>query len=60
MIVILDDLQRIPDWFIGNGLCVNPAKLQMIFLGIKVNSCLCLNIDGQKVEQVENVKLVSK
>ena len=39
-------------------MCANPAKFQMIFLGLKINNLLCLNIDGQKIKQSEHVKLL--
>ena len=34
------------------------AKFQMMFLGLKSNNSLCLNIDGQKMKQSEHVKLL--
>ena len=53
-----DDLQKILNWFKENGMCANPAKFQMIFLGLKINNLLCLNTDGQKIKQSEHVKLL--
>ena len=53
-----DDLQKILDWFIENGMCPNPAEFQMMFLGLKINNLLCLNIDGQKIKQSVHVKLL--
>ena len=52
------DLQKILDWLKENGMCTNPAKCQMIFLGFTSNSFLCLNIDGQKIKQSEHAKLL--
>ena len=43
-----DDLQSILDWFNENGMCANPAKFQIMFLGFKLINFLYLNIDGQK------------
>ena len=53
-----DDLQKILNWFKENGMCANPAKFQMMFLGLKISNLLCLNIDGQKIKQSEHVKLL--
>ena len=53
-----DDLQKILNWFKENGMCTNPAKFQMMFLGLKINNLLCLNIGGQKINQSEHVKLL--
>ena len=39
-------------------MCVDSAKFQMMFLGLKIYNLLCLNIDGQKIKQNENVKLL--
>ena len=39
-------------------MCANPAKFQVLFLVLKVNSSLCLNTDGQEVKQSEHVKVV--
>ena len=52
-----DDLQKILDWFKENGMCTNPAKFQMMFLGLEIDNFLCLNIHGQKIKQSEHVKL---
>ena len=57
MVKLEDDLQKIIDWFKENGMCANPGKFKMMFLGLKINSSLCLNIDEQKVRQSEYVKL---
>ena len=37
-----DDLQKILNWFKENGMCANPAKFQIMFLGLKINNLLCL------------------
>ena len=59
MIVKLEDgLQKILDWFKENGICANPAKFEMIFLGLKINNSPLPNTDGQKVKQSEQVKLL--
>ena len=52
-----DDLQKFLDWFKENGMCANPVKIQMMFLGLRINNSLCLQIlMGRK--QSEQVKLL--
>ena len=51
-------MQKILDWFKENGICANPTKFQMMFLGLRINNSPFLNIDGQKVKQSEQVKLL--
>ena len=38
-------------------MCANSAKFQMMLWILRINTSLCLNIDGQKVKQSEHVKL---
>ena len=45
-------------WFKKNGMCANPAKFQMMFLGLKINNLLCPNIGEQKRKQSEHVQLL--
>ena len=52
-----DDLQKLLDWFKNNRMFANPAKFQMMFLGLKSDSSLILKIGGQQVKQSEQVKL---
>ena len=58
MVKLERNLQKILGWFKENGMCANPAKFQMMFLGLKIINSLCLNIDGQKIKQSEHVKLL--
>ena len=58
MVKLEDDLQKILDWFRENGMCANPAKFQMMCLGFEINTFLCLNIDGQKIEQSEHIEFL--
>ena len=53
-----DDLQKLLDWFKNNGMCANPAKFQMMFLGLKSDSSFILNTGGQQVKQSEQMKLL--
>ena len=57
-IKLKDDLQKPLDWFKNNGMCANPAKFQMMFLGLKSDKSFILNIGGQQVKQSEQVKLL--
>ena len=57
-IKLKDDLQKLLDWFKNKGMCANPAKFQMMFLGLKSDRSFILNIGGQQVKQSEQVKLL--
>ena len=57
-IKLKDDLQKLLDWFKNNGMCANPAKFQMMFLGLKSDNSFILDISGQQVKQSEQVKLL--
>ena len=39
-------------------MCVNPANMIMMFLGLKINNFLCFNIDGQKAKEGGHVELL--
>ena len=43
-IKLKDDLQKLLDWFRNNGMCANPTKFQMMFLGLKSDNSFILNI----------------
>ena len=58
IVKLKDDVQKNLDWSNLNGMCANPAKFQMMFLGLEINNFLCLNINGQKIKQSEHVKLL--
>ena len=53
-----DHLQKPLDWFKNNGMCVNPSKFQIMFLGLKNGNSFILYIDGQQMKQSEQVKLL--
>ena len=52
IVKIEDDLKNNLDWFKGNGICANPAKLQVIFLSLKINNSLFFNVD---IKQEQNL-----
>ena len=57
-ITLKDDLQKVLDWLKNYGMCANPAKFQMMFLGPKNDNSFILDIDGQQIKQSEQVKLL--
>ena len=56
--VLENDLSKLLEWFTCNGMVVNPNKLQLIFLGLKSEQGLHLNIQGSKILAKEHVKLL--
>ena len=42
----------------ASGMCVNTAKFQMIFLGLKIKNSFCINIGRQKIKHSEQVRLL--
>ena len=46
------------DWFSKNGMIANPEKFQIMFLGLKDERCLRLNIEGKKLPTTDTVKLL--
>ena len=55
IVILEDDLQNILDWFKESRMCADPTEFQMMFLGLKSNNSLCLDINGQKVKLIEHV-----
>ena len=53
-----NDLCKLPKWFKNNGMVVNPKKFQLMFLGMKANRRLRLNIEGKKINATDYVKLL--
>ena len=52
------DLHRMLQWFTDNGMKANPSKFQIMFLGQKDLSKLCLNINGLLITSSKQVKLL--
>ena len=52
------DLHKVLEWYTTNGMCANPSKFQIMFLGLKRKNKLCLNINGQLIPSSEHVKLL--
>ena len=50
-----NDLQNILDSFKENGICTDPAKFQMMLLGLIISNPLCRNINELNVKQSEYV-----
>ena len=58
MIKLENDLGLPLDWFSENGMIANPEKFQIMFLGLKDERCLRLNIEGKKLPTTDTVKLL--
>ena len=52
------DLSRLLEWFTNNGMVANPKKFQLMFLGLKEQRRLRLNINENKLSATDNVKLL--
>ena len=52
------DLSRLLEWFTNNGMVANPNKFQLMFLGLKGQRRLRLNINGNKLSETDHVKLL--
>ena len=52
------DLTNAINWFDTNGLVANPNKFQVMFLGTRSKSKLCLNINGMQTAAMHSVKLL--
>ena len=53
-----NDLSALIKWFFENGMAANPVKFQMMFLGLKEQNTLRLNINDSKVLTTNRVKLL--
>ena len=58
MIRLEGDVYRLMKWFTDNGMKANPSKFQIMFLGRKDMSILCLNISGNLIPSSNQVKLL--
>ena len=58
MIRLESDVYRLMKWFTDNGMKANPSKFQIMFLGRKDMSKLCLNISGNLIPSSNEVKLL--
>jgi len=58
MIRVEGDTYRLMKWFTDNGMKANPSKVQIMFLGQKDMSKLCLNISGILIPSRNQVKLL--
>ena len=53
-----NNVPKILRWFKLNSMVVNPSKFQVIFLGTKGKSNLCIEIDGSSIKSNKEVKLL--
>ena len=51
-------MHRLMKWFTDNGMKANPSKFQIMFLGRKDISKLCLNISGNLIPPSNQLKLL--
>ena len=58
VIKLENDLGRLLDWFSKNGMIANPEKFQIMFLGLRDERSLRLNIEGKKLPVTDTVKLL--
>ena len=49
-------LRKLLKWFKNNGMVVHPKIFQLMFLGIKKNRRLRLDIEGKKVNATDHVR----
>ena len=59
VIKLENDLGLLLDCFSETGMIANPEKFQIMFLGLKNERCLHLNIEGKKLPTSDTVKLLS-
>ena len=52
------DLSKLLEWFTHNGMVANPKKFQLMFLGLKGQRRLRLNINDNKLSATDHVKLL--
>ena len=52
------DIPRVLNWLKYNSMVANPAKFQVMFLGIKQKPRLCININGNYLPASDKVKLL--
>ena len=52
------EIKKAINWFENNSLVVNPDKFQLMFLGTRTKSKLCLNINGKICRSTPEVKLL--
>ena len=58
VIKLENDVGLLLDWFSKNGVIANPEKFQIMFLGLKDERYLRLNIAGKKLPTTDTVKLL--
>ena len=51
------DISIINTWFANNSLVANPSKCQLMFLGVKSQKDLFINIENSNIRVTDNVEL---
>ena len=52
------DMKIAIDWYQDNEMVANPEKFQLMFLGLKDDLKLCIDINGNVVQMTDSVKLL--
>ena len=52
------DMKVAIDWYQDNEMVANPEKFQLMFLGLKDDPKLCIDINGNVVQMTDSVKLL--
>ena len=52
------DMKIAIDWYQDNEMVANPEKFQLMFLGLKGDLKLCIDINGNVVQMTDSVKLL--
>ena len=52
------DMKIAIDWYQDNEMVANPEKFQLMFLGLKDDPKLCIDINGNVVQMTDSVKLL--
>ena len=52
------DMKIAIDWYQDNEMVANPEKFQLMFLGLKDDSKLCLDIDRNVIQMTDSIKLL--
>ena len=55
---IKSNMKAAISWYQNNDIVANPEKFQLMFIGLKDNIKVCIDINGIVVQMTDNVKLL--
>ena len=58
MLQTSSDVKIAIDWYKNNDMVANPDKFQLMFIGLKDDTKLCIDINGIVVKMTDDVKLL--